>query len=506
MEEMDPNLDHTQLAAKYPAPDHMKSWVEPKEERELEDFLQAGNQEQARSDKKKKRELVEASYGAFCEIQVDLWRKTDKVGGVVNWILARIENVTNGLKWLWEKIKDGWEMAIETLVWPDVTTASNGKNYRSKGIVTQAAMLSDLIYFDSSEYDEGAWWGDAFSPGLKSMNLRQVMTAHDTKHDLDMMVAVDIDNDVSKPVFIAFAGTASLQDVAQDANARPVKFPIEGFGSIQNGFLQQYEDERQKMFDVCVRKLWKEGHRWFVVTGHSLGGAVGVLAAADLKYHLGDSVVIDLITFGAPPVGDKFFLAAYETILSGRNVRFTYEQDLVACIVSPFFQSANEVHYQKGKWHDNRERTCSWSFLLFIKAGKDHSLTNYIAALKDLPEDGVCRRESEFNPEEYAKFDQDAVWDKKPDSARVDVPIPKADDGKDKCGDCGGNNFRCTGCDGVINSGKTMKKIYEACRWSACGEECPSGRSSSESRECGGFLGMFKKTQHNCCTTRNGCA
>ena len=49
------------------------------------------------------------------------------------------------------------------------------------------------------------------------------------------------------------------------------------------------------------------------MTGHSLGGAVALLAAARL-YDEGASQ-IQVVTFGAPAVGNAAFNAAYEPLL-----------------------------------------------------------------------------------------------------------------------------------------------------------------------------------------------
>lgn len=62
-----------------------------------------------------------------------------------------------------------------------------------------------------------------------------------------------------------------------------------------------------------------------VVTGHSLGGAVGTLAAAELR---NSGYTVALYTYGAPRVGNTA-LSQYITDQSGGNYRVTHYNDIV---------------------------------------------------------------------------------------------------------------------------------------------------------------------------------
>ncbi|TVY87816.1 Lipase [Lachnellula willkommii] len=66
-----------------------------------------------------------------------------------------------------------------------------------------------------------------------------------------------------------------------------------------------------------------------VVTGHSLGAAVGTLAAVDLRSWK-DSVV-DLYTYGSPRVGNQAFadFVTSQAPAQGSNFRMTHENDPV---------------------------------------------------------------------------------------------------------------------------------------------------------------------------------
>jgi len=82
-----------------------------------------------------------------------------------------------------------------------------------------------------------------------------------------------------------------------------------------------------------------------LVTGHSRGGAMATLAALDLAK---DGVKTDLITFGAPRVGNTQFSQYADKTLKGLNMRVTYKDDVVTGIPSQaigYRHSGQEVHY-----------------------------------------------------------------------------------------------------------------------------------------------------------------
>ena len=67
-----------------------------------------------------------------------------------------------------------------------------------------------------------------------------------------------------------------------------------------------------------------------LVTGHSKGGALAVLAALKLA-NLGAAELMpaSVVSFGAPRAGNPSFAAAYEAALGGRTWRFENRDDLV---------------------------------------------------------------------------------------------------------------------------------------------------------------------------------
>jgi len=90
--------------------------------------------------------------------------------------------------------------------------------------------------------------------------------------------------------YVCFRGTDSMLDWAHNVRRFQVPFLM---GHCHAGFL----DHLNHCWAFLTRLLGSTGHVHFC--GHSLGGAVAVLAAARFKYMFNDRV-IDYTTFGSP--------------------------------------------------------------------------------------------------------------------------------------------------------------------------------------------------------------
>jgi hypothetical protein len=154
-------------------------------------------------------------------------------------------------------------------------------------------------------------------------------------------------------VAVSFAGTASIWDWGTDLD---LVFAPALFGArVHKGFLRSYKGESNRLTGQAhhgVRKLLLEAlakHNYpqkkVYVTGHSLGGALATLLAADLTIidQFGDkphdnlacadlsdrsSHVAGVITYGSTRVGDKIFAQCHNKILGTKHWRVVNNNDI----------------------------------------------------------------------------------------------------------------------------------------------------------------------------------
>jgi triacylglycerol lipase len=116
----------------------------------------------------------------------------------------------------------------------------------------------------------------------------------------------------------------AVEDAVTDAKVALVKAPTPARGRVHRGFSHALDQVFGQLSGLSNsdRALW--------LTGHSLGGALAILAAARLPKVQG------VYTFGSPNVGDADFVAGFPT----RSFRFVHGSDFVPKILSaPIFGS-----------------------------------------------------------------------------------------------------------------------------------------------------------------------
>jgi Lipase (class 3) len=150
--------------------------------------------------------------------------------------------------------------------------------------------------------------------------------------------------DAGPAYVLAFKGTTDLRDWLTDC-----KFllrPVPGFaGKIHDGFADALNDVCKDTLAIVQTAMAVQVKPIFVA-GHSLGGALAVLAADWLAR---ENIAIQAVyTFGQPRAGDRAFAAGYNARLGNRTYRLVYEADLVPHVPLPgllfrYLQNRSEV-------------------------------------------------------------------------------------------------------------------------------------------------------------------
>lgn len=152
-------------------------------------------------------------------------------------------------------------------------------------------------------------------------------------------------------IVLAFRGARNVSNFMTGVNVRLM--PAYG-GNVHQGFARAWATMRDAISTLLDR--WQTDHRLLWLTGHSMGGALATLAAADFKGQ--GRPVREVVTFGAPRVGDAAFARGYQV----PTIRFVNHHDPVPW-VPPYLQHVGQ------QWHflpDGRlvEKVSRWQLVL----------------------------------------------------------------------------------------------------------------------------------------------
>jgi triacylglycerol lipase len=198
-------------------------------------------------------------------------------------------------------------------------------------------------------------------------------------------------------VLIACRGTepTALNDVVADLKMFPVEHHLGG--RVHRGFYDEYEKVMPGIYDA-LKKHDKKQTKTLWITGHSLGGAMAVLVAAELNTcPLGVSG--GLHTFGQPRVGNKEFLKCLEGM---KYYRYRNNNDLVTAVPPSwlFFRHGGVLRYintygniRKATWLQRFKDKCRghWQALKsfnLIDGFADHSMGKYHEFLYNMDDNG----------------------------------------------------------------------------------------------------------------------
>ncbi|MFI9012298.1 lipase family protein [Actinosynnema sp. NPDC053489] len=146
-------------------------------------------------------------------------------------------------------------------------------------------------------------------------------------------------------VVTAFRGTepARLRDWLSDTTTPPRPGPAKT-GLVHYGFAEALRAVFPSVLRAVEELRDDERTIWF--TGHGLGGALAMLAAARLHFEDPRLAARGVYTFGQPRTCDKSLADAYDKALAGRTFRVVNNNDVVARVppAPPFHHVAALRH------------------------------------------------------------------------------------------------------------------------------------------------------------------
>lgn len=176
--------------------------------------------------------------------------------------------------------------------------------YESKGVVESAA--TNIWKFSSCEF-------------VESDDTQAFIAAHPSV------------------ILVSFRGTENLGDWLSNLNSIGTTRP---YGEIHRGFLGAFQVVRARMEEL----LAKSPKLPVMLTGHSLGGALALIAAAEWrdKFHISR-----IHTFGQPAVGKKEFRTFIDHVYAGKYHRFVNDDDIVPMVPPWFCHCGSLMHFNR---------------------------------------------------------------------------------------------------------------------------------------------------------------
>jgi triacylglycerol lipase len=189
---------------------------------------------------------------------------------------------------------------------------------------------------------------------------------------------------------LAFRGTQpdKVEDWLTDLDALQIPGPV---GKVHAGFWNALHDVWP---DISNRLKANRESRSLWVTGHSLGGALAVLAA--VRLHLEDHQLVNgLYTYGQPRVGDAEFCKGFDQWMGTNTFRFVNYNDIVPRVPFPnmnygdlgTFQYFNEQQWDSSTtWTQAVLHTVGNTVQELIKNNgvEDHMMDRYLVKLQAL--------------------------------------------------------------------------------------------------------------------------
>ncbi|TWU49467.1 lipase family protein [Rubripirellula reticaptiva] len=137
---------------------------------------------------------------------------------------------------------------------------------------------------------------------------------------------------------IAFRGTESLADWLTDLKILSIQ---RTYGRVHRGFVGAFQDVESQLLELIELNPGKR----LVITGHSLGGALAVVAAAEWSGRIN---VNSVFTFGQPAVGKGNFVPFMTNQYGERHLRVVNDDDIVAMVPPTFVHTGRLLHMRNG--------------------------------------------------------------------------------------------------------------------------------------------------------------
>jgi pimeloyl-ACP methyl ester carboxylesterase len=190
-------------------------------------------------------------------------------------------------------------------------------------------------------------------------------------------------------IVVAFRGTSSAADWVSNLVYTKVPYPNASCAcKVHRGFLNEWQTISADVLADVNALVAAHPSAQVLVTGHSLAGAISMLAAVEIA-----SITPNLLlyNFGAPRVGDSNWAAWFTSQLGGSTqFRITHKADPVVHLPP---QSSGFLHAPQEVWYDNDDNI-SWVVCNGAATTEDAACANSVLIPAEIDDHllylGVC--------------------------------------------------------------------------------------------------------------------
>jgi len=177
-------------------------------------------------------------------------------------------------------------------------------------------------------------WSQPASPGISDRTQLLAPLTVPTGSFKEPVEAIGFIAQRDLTVFVVFRGTQTLEDWRRDLNFPQMPDPFSGRGAVSAGFLAVYNLCRADVRGGVQNAAGAAPN--VVITGHSLGAALAVLACIDLATPAaqGEAAIashVALYSFAGPRVGNPAFASAFNAVVEDAW-RVVNTEDLVTIV------------------------------------------------------------------------------------------------------------------------------------------------------------------------------
>jgi len=213
----------------------------------------------------------------------------------------------------------------------------------SSEMATRAARFTGASYCEPQRI-----WDMTCTHCEKLDKVQTVLVAEDPLHQLQAFVAIDR-SDILPLRVVSFRGTVEkeIQDWVDDLKYWQITPYMDAPDlGVHKGFYEAYHTTLKAQILAALDDPKNSPGAPILVTGHSLGGALAVVAAFDLSRHH-NKTVQEVYTFGQPRVGNRAFAVAYKATVRN-HWRVTHRDDViphVPLVAQGFAHAPHEVFF-----------------------------------------------------------------------------------------------------------------------------------------------------------------